>query len=83
MERNKVEDNCCEIPLNSMPLVGEADYGLSVNPMIHCDRVADFNVMIYLLQGEMEIVEDGISYQLEPGTLFFLKNKDSFLLLTS
>lgn len=73
MDINMTECNCCEIPLNSMPLVGEADYGCAVNPMIHCDRRADFHVMIYLIQGGMEIIEEGIPYQLEAGSLFFLK----------
>lgn len=65
--------NCCEIPLDSMPLVGEAEYGLAPNPIVHCDRIADFNVLIYLINGEMEIIEDGVTYRLTPGTLFFLK----------
>ena len=68
------ETHLCRIPCNSLPLVGEADFGLSLKPMIHCDRTADFNVLIYVLQGGMQIVEDGTVYELTPGTLFFLKS---------
>lgn len=67
------EKNHCKISCREMPLVGEADHGLAIRPMIHCDRRADFHVLIYLLKGGMEIIEDGISYTLTPGTLFFLK----------
>lgn len=69
-----MEKHCVEMPCNSLPLVGEADYGLAVRPMIHCDRRAPFHVMIYLLKGGMEIMEDGVPYELRPGTLFFLKS---------
>ena len=62
------------IPCNCLPLVGEADYGRALRTMIHCDRTAPFHVMIYLLKGGMEIVEDGVCHKLTPGTLFFLKS---------
>lgn len=64
----------CRIPCNSLPLVGEADFGLSLKPMVHCDRIAEFNVLIYVLKGGMQIVEDGTIYELSPHTLFFLKS---------
>lgn len=69
-----MEKHCIEMPCNLLALVGEADYGLAVRPMIHCDRTAPFHVMIYLLKGGMEIMEDGVPYELKPGTLFFLKS---------
>lgn len=68
------ETHLCRMPCNSLPLVGEADFGLSLKPMVHCDRIADFNVLIYVLKGGMQIVEDGIVYELTPRTLFFLKS---------
>ena len=42
--------------------------------MIHEDRIVPFHVAIYLLQGSMEIIEDGIAYQILPHQLFFLKS---------
>lgn len=57
-----------------MPVVTQAGYEVSLKPMKHCDRTADFNVMIYLTKGKMEIYEDDILYELTPYTLFFLKS---------
>lgn len=59
---------------DSLPLVAQAGYEVSLKPMKHCDRTADFNVMIYLTKGKMEIFEDDILYELTPYTLFFLKS---------
>ena len=69
-----MKEHLCYIPCNTLPLVGEADFGLCLKPIAHCDRIADFNVLIYLLKSSMEIIEDGITYTLTPGTLFFLKS---------
>ncbi|BCN30789.1 AraC family transcriptional regulator [Anaeromicropila herbilytica] len=68
------KDCCCQIPCNSLPMVGETDFGLALKPYVHCDRIADYHVLIYLLKGEMEIIEEGVTYLLTPGTLFFLKS---------
>lgn len=56
-----------------MPLVGDANFGLALKPYIHVDRIAEYHVLIYLLKGRMEIIEDGTTYVLTPGTIFFLK----------
>lgn len=56
-----------------MPLVIEADFGRALKPIVHRDRVVDFNVIIYLQKGGMEIIEDSTAYELVPGSLFFLK----------
>ena len=63
-----------QIPCNAMPFVCEADYSVTLAPMIHADRTAPFHVAIYLLQGSMEIIEDGIPYQIMPNQIFFLKS---------
>lgn len=68
------EDHLCRIPCNSLPLVSEADFGLALKPAVHCDRIVDFHVLIYILKGGMEIIEDNITFQLHPGTLFLLKS---------
>jgi len=64
----------CKIPISNTPFVGETGTGKIVVPYVHANRKEDFNVMIYILQGEMEVIEDGIAYSLTPRTLFFLKN---------
>ena len=63
-----------KIPCNAMPFICEADYSISLGTMIHADRIVPFHVAIYLLQGSMEIIEDGTAYQILPHQLFFLKS---------
>jgi len=59
-----------KIPCNTMPFICEADYSITLGNMIHADRTAPFHVAIYLLKGSMEIIEDGIPYQILPDQLF-------------
>ncbi len=63
-----------KIPCNTMPFICEADYSVTLGNMIHADRMVPFHVAIYLLQGSMEIIEDGIPYRILPNRLFFLKS---------
>lgn len=67
------DKNLCKIPINSIPFVSEVGTGTIIKPYAHVNRKADFNVMIYITHGEMEVIEEGVSYCLSPGTLFFLK----------
>lgn len=67
-------EHLLKIPCTSMPFVCEADYSVTLTPMIHVDRTAPFHVAIYLLQGSMEIIEDGIPYRIMPDQIFFLKS---------
>ena len=67
-------EHLLKMPCTSMPFVCEADYSVTLTPMIHVDRTAPFHVAIYLLQGSMEIIEDGISYRIMPDQIFFLKS---------
>ena len=69
MERHNLK-----IPCRCFPFVCEADYSVANFPHIHCDRVADFNIAIYLIKGEIEVIEDEITYTLKAGDLFFLKS---------
>ena len=66
-------EHLLKIPCTAMPFVSEADYSVTLAPMIHADRTAPFHVAIYLLQGSMEIIEDGIPYRIMPDQVFFLK----------
>lgn len=67
-------NHLCTVLYNELPLIGEANYMVALNSLVHIDRIAEFNVLIYLISGSMEIIEDGISYELTAGTLFFLKS---------
>ena len=67
-------EHLLKIPCAVMPFVSEADYSVTLAPMIHADRTAPFHVAIYLLQGSMEIIEDGIPYRIMPDQVFFLKS---------
>ena len=67
-------EHLLKLPCTSMPFVCEADYSVTLTPMIHMDRTAPFHVAIYLLQGSMEIIEDGIPYRIMPDQIFFLKS---------
>lgn len=67
-------EHLLKMPCTSMPFVCEADYSVTLTPMIHMDRTAPFHVAIYLLQGSMEIIEDGIPYRIMPDQIFFLKS---------
>lgn len=69
-----MDTHALKIPCNAMPFVCEADYSVTLGQMIHADRIAPFHVVIYLLRGSMEIVEDGICHRLLPHQLFFLKS---------
>lgn len=69
-----MEKNALKIPCNAMPFICEADYSVTLGQMIHADRIVPFHVAIYLLRGSMEIIEDGIRYELLPHRLFFLKS---------
>lgn len=69
-----MDRNALKIPCNTMPFICEADYSVSFGKMIHADRIVPFHVAIYLLRGSMEIIEDGIRYELLPHRLFFLKS---------
>ena len=67
-------EHLLKIPCTAMPFVSEADYSVTLAPMIHADRTAPFHVAIYLFQGSMEIIEDGIPYRIMPDQVFFLKS---------
>lgn len=69
-----MDNHLLRIPCNAMPFICEAAYSINLGTMFHADRTAPFHVAIYLLQGSMEIIEDGIAYQIMPQQLFFLKS---------
>ncbi len=69
-----MEKNALKIPCNAMPFICEAAYSVTLGQMVHADRIAPFHVAIYLLRGSMEIIEEGVRYELLPHRLFLLKS---------
>lgn len=57
----------------SMPIINGCDLLIASNPFLHLNRVLDFHVMIYVLEGAIHVTEDDIDYSIKPGELFFLK----------
>ncbi|WP_432650639.1 helix-turn-helix domain-containing protein [Huintestinicola sp.] len=58
----------------SMPVVSGFGLLAASEPFYHIDRTADFNVMIYVLEGAIYVTEGTEDYETEPGGLIFLKN---------
>lgn len=62
-----------QIPCDVLPLTIIAEQERTLRPVVHVNRVAPFHILIYILKGSMEIIEDGETYHLTPRTLAFLK----------
>ncbi len=60
--------------ISELPLVTLADVRTTVTAFKHIDRTAPFHVMLYILKGELPIVEDNTEYILGAGSLLFLKS---------
>ena len=73
-----MEDYCImnEIAIctDDMPVVEAADYLAAGEPFYHADRLADFNVLIYVTGGTIYVTEDDTDYEISEGELFFLKS---------
>lgn len=63
-----------KIPCMTAPFVCEADRCAAGENEIHIDRIFGCNVVIMLLKGSMEIIEDGVCCSLTAGDIFFLKS---------
>lgn len=63
-----------KIPCMAAPFVCEADRCAAGEHEIHIDRIFGCSVVILLLKGSMEIIEDGVRYALTAGDIFFLKS---------
>lgn len=58
----------------NMPLVSDCDIITASESFFHMDRTADFNVLIYVTDGEMYVTENGKDYEISAGELLFLKS---------
>ena len=65
-----------EIILNniSMPVMDGCDLCAASEPFYHADRITDFNILIYVTEGEIYVTEDDIDYTVREGELLFLKS---------
>lgn len=68
------KNHSIKIPCTAMPFICEADRCAAGENEIHINRTFDCNVVILLLKGSMEIIEDGVPYRLSAGDIFFLKS---------
>lgn len=57
----------------SSPILCGMGHLVASEPFYHADRVADFNVMIYVSAGRIYVTEAETDYEIGPGELFFLK----------
>ncbi len=65
-----------EITLNNaeMPVVSGCGLLAASEPFFHADRIAGFNVMIYVLEGAIYVTEGELDYAVKRGELLFLKS---------
>ena len=59
---------------HSLPCCSGLGLLAAPEPFYHADRVTDFHVMIYVLEGAIFVTEDETDYEIGSGELFFLKS---------
>lgn len=57
-----------------LPLLTDCNILTASESFFHMDRTADFNVLIYVTDGEMYVTENGINYEIAAGELLFLRS---------
>lgn len=61
------------ISTSAFPIVNYGDFLVAQEPFVHIDRIADFNVLIYVTAGTIFVTEDGQDYEINAGELLILK----------
>lgn len=71
-----MENNTVRISINerSLPVVSDCDLLTATEGFYHMDRIADFNVLIYVTEGVMYVTEEGQDYEIAAGDILFLKS---------
>ncbi len=59
---------------NTLPSLCGCDFLAASEPFYHADRIADFNVLIYVTEGVIYVTEDGTDHEVRQGELLFLKS---------
>ncbi|MFC4776698.1 AraC family transcriptional regulator [Paenibacillus sp. GCM10023252] len=62
------------VDASRLPLIRDVGTTLTNMGWIHPNRTAEFNVLIYVIEGQMQVVEDGTEYLLQEGEAFLLKS---------
>lgn len=60
--------------ISTMPTTLYADCGYCHKPMLHVNRTANHDILLFVLSGCIPVVEDDHEYFLKAGDVFFLKN---------
>ncbi len=71
-ERN-LEEKRIVLNNTTLPIVNGCNVCIAPEPFYHADRVIDFNVLLYVLEGVIYVTEDETDYEVHAGELFFLK----------
>ena len=61
--------------LSDIPCVSIADQRIVTVSYKHLDRTRPFHVLLYVLKGQVPIIEDNTEYIIGQGSLFFSKKK--------
>lgn len=72
VEKEYWKNRLC-LPVDGMPLLRECAFCKSEEGFVHPNRVLDFNVLLYVVSGSVQVVEDGQEYCVQPGELLFLR----------
>ncbi len=57
-----------------MPILSMCDLCAASEPFYHSDRIADFHVLIYVIEGAIYVTEENEDYAVKAGELLFLKS---------
>lgn len=57
-----------------MPTLSAFDFCIAPEAFFHADRITDFNILIYVIEGIIYVTEDEFDYEIHPGELLFLKS---------
>ncbi len=66
-------EHILKFDISTLPTTVYTDYGYSHKPILHTDRTADHDVLLFILSGCMPVVEDGKEFFLHAGDVFYLK----------
>ena len=61
------------ISTTCQPVICGCDSLAVSEPFYHADRILDFNVLIYVVEGVVYVSEEGTDYEIGAGELLFLK----------
>lgn len=57
-----------------MPVINGCNFCIAPEDFLHADRLIDFNILIYVVEGCIYVTEGEIDYEVHAGELLFLKS---------